>query len=161
VLFVTVASYCNHRYLSYLNICSMPCVTSPVVLFCRSCRCKMMFDFSDHIVLCVVQYILPVMLELHYSCTKALRDSSSAAVINGEKVTSYTAFLPTTVPTVVNFVFGLLIVLVCLRGMLLTSMFFHTRMENVVGLTIGATVAFVPFMCSKKIIDSWLSIILD
>ena len=29
-------------------------------------RCKLEFDFSDHIVLNMVQYIVPCALELHY-----------------------------------------------------------------------------------------------
>lgn len=91
----------------------------------------MEFDFSDHIVLSIVQYILPCMLEVHYSLILMQRDRR------------------TLIPWLAVAAAGA-IGLLCLRSMLLTCMFFHTFAENAVGFLIASLVAFLPFVAGSK-----------
>lgn len=103
-----------------------PCVSPdwmkfPMLIskFMVQCRCNNQFDFSDHIVLYLAQYVLPSVIELAFvrvQSTRKDRDRSSA-----------TRYIPTITAS-------LFIVLVSLRGMLLTGMFFHTAAESLVAV---------------------------
>jgi hypothetical protein len=93
--------------------------------------CNNQFDFSDHIVLYLSQYVLPSVIELAYvrvQCTRRDRDRSSAARY----------ILPIAA--------SLSIVLVSLRGMLLTGMFFHTGLESLVAVLIVFIFAVGPVL---------------
>lgn len=100
-------------------------------------------------VLGVVQYMLPCLLELHYTIVLVQTDSGSASKKDSwaslRKRGSYVAL-----------VVSVGIMLVCLRSMLLTCMFFHTWKENVVGFLIAALVAFLP-LCSSTVVNAWVS----
>ena len=83
--------------------------------------CKDGFDYSDHIVLHMVQYIIPAAIELAYvrvQCISTNRRSSSTY-----------KYIPTVALAVV-------IIAVSLRSMLLTGMFFHTGAESFAALLI-------------------------
>lgn len=112
-------------------------------------RCRLAFDFSDHIVLNIVQYIIPCMLETHYSLT-LLWSATRADASSGESSISWERrrggrWAPVaalcTAATICGFSF---------RSMLLTCTFFHTLAENVVGLVLAVSVAFLPFLVGGK-----------
>lgn len=103
-----------------------PCVSPdwmkfPMLIskFMVQCRCNNQFDFSDHIVLYLAQYVLPSVIELAYVRVQSIRkDRERSSAIR---------YIPTIAAS-------LFIVLVSLRGMLLTGMFFHTGAESLVAV---------------------------
>lgn len=144
-------------------------------------RCKMHFDFSDHIVLNVVQYMLPCVLELHYSLSRVLNLDNNA-VNNGSNggSTSVSGGTNNKTHSMVEGRFGTVlmstlrsphcahismtisVVLLCIsaRSLLLTGMFFHTYAENAVGYAIAAVVAAAP-LYSNSILGLWANRVLD
>jgi hypothetical protein len=76
-------------------------------------RCKETFDFSDHIVLYCVQYIVVVSLEI-------------AHIIQSGNVAGYAFSLITAI----------FIILFSLRALLFTAMFFHSVEENIAAVLI-------------------------
>mmetsp|Transcript_30503 Transcript_30503/g.29131 ORF Transcript_30503/g.29131 Transcript_30503/m.29131 type:complete len:302 (+) Transcript_30503:128-1033(+) len=88
----------------------------------KGTRCKNHFDFSDHIVLYLVQYIIPSTLELtyiyiqHYKNNKKIKDT----------------ILKYFVPILAS----LFVICVSTRGILLTCTFFHTGLESLTAVGI-------------------------
>jgi hypothetical protein len=128
----------------------------------------MAFDFSDHIVLSVVQYILPCMLEVHYSLVLMSRTAlSSDRAVPGIRPPSSEAVYQLRLPVLPwlhlpALIAAAAIIFLSLRSMLLTCMFFHTFAENAVGFCIAATVAFLPFLVgSKPAAHVWLTNIIN
>lgn len=85
------------------------------------CSCNNEFDFSDHIVLYIAQYVLPSVIELAYVRVQCIRK---------DRVKSSASRYVLTIGA------SLFIILVGLRGMLLTGMFFHTGAESLVAVLI-------------------------
>lgn len=117
-------------------------------------KCKLHFDFSDHIVLAIVQYILPCSLELHYilfksnssefTWRKRINNSSEAQDQKPDKefIQLLASIDPIYTPAVCS---AFAIIVLNLRSMLTTCMFFHTRAENLVGLVIALS-SLVPLV---------------
>lgn len=101
----------------------------------------MQFDFSDHIVLSIVQYILPNMLELYYILqqTSSIHNAVNHSVLNKKEDD-----LSKNVWYIVPIMICLFFIVVNLRLLLLTSMFFHTPLENLTALFISYLCGFVP-----------------
>ena len=104
----------------------------------------MLFDFSDHIVLNMVQYMLPCCLEVHYSLSQLQQHAQSYRAGDYLKVFSIGA--------------AFTIMFFNLRSILLTSMFFHTFAENFVGFAIAAVVVAAP-LYSRVVSTFWVQII--
>ena len=79
-------------------------------------RCKDAFDFSDHVVLHMAQYMIPSAIELAYVYLQCTRTDIKAASV-------YKYFL-----TIIS---AASIIAISLRGILQTGMFFHSGAENV------------------------------
>lgn len=82
--------------------------------------CRDNFDFSDHIVLYMVQYALPCVIEMAYMLN------------SGHK--RYW----------LSWVIALAVLAVAVRGIAITSMYFHTREESFVGLLVSILLAYLP-----------------
>ncbi|KAJ1424842.1 hypothetical protein B484DRAFT_451361 [Ochromonadaceae sp. CCMP2298] len=116
--------------------------------FVSSSKCQLLFDFSDHIVLSLVQYMLPCVLEAHYClCSCGLLGTSPSG---GATSSAYAA------PSLLA---AAIIVLASLRSMLLTCMYFHTSMENAVGFAVAAALAYAP-LCTKRAAVLWAQVVL-
>lgn len=107
-------------------------------------RCLMLFDFSDHIVLNMVQYMLPCLLEVHYSLCQLQQHAQNFRTGDYLKVIAIGA-----ASTIMFF---------NLRSLLLTSMFFHTLAENLVGFSIAAVVVAAP-LYSRVVSSFWVQTI--
>lgn len=94
--------------------------------------CHEIFDFSDHIVLYMLHYILPAALELAYVIIR----------ISVDKLSSIAGLVKYVMPIIASIV----ICLVSLRSILFTCMFFHTPLENFVGLLIASFGGFLPIL---------------
>jgi hypothetical protein len=117
------------------------------------CRCQLLFDFSDHIVLNLVQYVLPCVLEAHYCLC------SCGLIGNIGNIGSTTSSAPAAAWAYAPLLASALIVCASLRSMLLTCMFFHTSMENAVGFAVAAALAYAP-LCTKRAAVLWAQVIL-
>jgi len=107
----------------------------------------MLFDFSDHIVLNVVQYMVPCLLEVHHSlCQLRAARATTGSLTFGNYI------------QVLAVAAAACILLLNMRSMLLTCMFFHTFPENVVGLLIAAVVAAAP-LYSRQVATYWVTTI--
>ena len=93
--------------------------------------CKDAFDFSDHIVLHMAQYMLPSAIEIAYVYLQCTRTDIEAA--------SVYKYLPTLISAA-------LILAISLRGILLTGMFFHTGAENVTAGLVVFIFVIVPLL---------------
>lgn len=109
------------------------CVVCICIIF--SVRCHDEFDFSDHIVFFTVQYILPLALEAEVSLSlmktllpKRIRLATDAAV-----VLHFVAFLISCTVIVLN-----------LKAIYFTCVYFHTPLESIVGFCIAFLFAFLP-----------------
>lgn len=111
----------NQKSTLYIRACIMTC-----------CRCKPAFDFSDHIVLYIGHYMVPMFLECSYVLSEVRRAKLKTA-----------DYAPTLIVSVV------LIVLVA-RAMLFTTMYFHTVEENVLAVGISVVLLVVPVLYSRK-----------
>jgi hypothetical protein len=124
----------------------------------------MLFDYSDHIVLVIVQYFFPILLEIGYLCyfrypnffirggakNSYIRLSSKNSVQSEESIDEnqndhhamvgsgywYVYLLPTLV-AIPLFIF-------LWRMVVFTCLFFHTPLENLVAWLIGSLVVFLP-----------------
>jgi hypothetical protein len=92
--------------------------------FDASHRCREIFDFSDHVVLFVVQYICVVSLE---QVAVVLQPTAS-------KTQQLAVFISATAITVVS-----------LWYMAMTTAYFHTRLETVVGFALAFGFCFALF----------------
>lgn len=101
----------------------------------------MNFDFSDHIVLSIVQYIIPSILELYYILQQT---SSSHNMANHSILNKKEDDLSKNVWYIVPLMICLFFIVANFRLMLLTAMFFHTPLENMVALLIGYLFGFAP-----------------
>jgi hypothetical protein len=88
--------------------------------------CKDNFDFSDHIVLFQVQYLLPCAVEVAY-----IRQCSSLPICKG--IVYWLTFL----------IIGIFLI-VTLRGTFITSAFYHTQEESLVAVLVSIFAAYVP-----------------
>lgn len=96
----------------------------------RSHSCKDAFDFSDHIVLWVAHFIIPATMEIAYAACHFFSNKGSSLI-------SLFRFGAT--------IFSALVIMGCaVRGILLTSMFFHTPLESVVGFGLVLSTIVVP-----------------
>ncbi len=86
----------------------------------------MQFDFSDHIVLAIVQFITPCMLEMGHII-------SASFVFGGVNVAQLVAIIASAGITLLQ-----------LRGLFFTSVYFHTPLENLVGLVIALISVLLP-----------------
>lgn len=108
-------------------------------------RCMMQFDFSDHIVLFVAQYITPALLELDYLLVHRLsgttgRNSSSANSVY---------LLPV--------VLCALSIFISLRAAFFTCLYFHTPAENLVGFAFAASCTLLPLCLHPGTVRWWLT----
>lgn len=95
-------------------------------------RCHDHFDFSDHIVLYMLHYMLPAALELAYVFIRiSVEKNSSIAGIIKYFMTIFASIA---------------ICLASLRSILFTTMFFHTPMENFVGWLVALLGGYLPVL---------------
>lgn len=145
----------------------------------------MHFDFSDHIVLNVVQYMLPCILEIHFSLCSILgylpittsagnhavessesnekhntSNVASGLTQNGSFGTALLSALYTPRAELISLFIAFALLAVSARSLLLTCMFFHTYAENAVGLLIALTVAGLP-LYSKNVTNLWVARVLQ
>mmetsp|Transcript_18834 Transcript_18834/g.31530 ORF Transcript_18834/g.31530 Transcript_18834/m.31530 type:complete len:279 (-) Transcript_18834:167-1003(-) len=125
--------------------------------FVSSKRCRLLFDFSDHIVLNLVQYILPCVLEIHY-CWYNYSHSSQDIEARQKQGFILPPFRSNMASYLVTIV-ALVIIGFNLRSILFTSMFFHTHAENAVGFLIAALLAYRPLQ-RKDVATFWTTHIL-
>ena len=86
------------------------------------------FDFSDHIVLYVANYLVPAALEAAYAYTSLLTAGGSLPWLRYAPVAAASLLMAT----------------LTLRGVLFTCMFFHTPLESIVGLGVVSGAVLVP-----------------
>lgn len=100
-----------------------------------SVRCRDEFDFSDHIVLFTVQYILPLALEAEASLSlmKTLLPKRFQLATNVAMVLHFVAFLVSCGVIALN-----------LKAIYFTCVYFHTPLESIVGFCIAFLFAFLP-----------------
>lgn len=98
----------------------------------------MRFDYSDHIVLLIVQYLLPLCLEVAFLQFNRL-DSGLSSLHSKIGTWKWLYYLPLAAIAILG--------LVCLKIIFFTTLFFHTPMENLVAWTISC--AFVVLFASK------------
>ena len=84
-------------------------------------RCREAFDFSDHLVLYISHYIIPCAIEL----SLILFRTNSSTNQRFEYLYAYTILICS------------ILILLTLRGILFTTMYFHTQYENIVGYIIS------------------------
>ena len=98
-----------------------------------SARCKDSFDYSDHIVLYIVQYIFIAVIELTYITVRRsmMQTPFSNWAFFGDFISASTAFT---------------IIYYSLRGVLFTSMYFHSVTENLAAVVIVVLFAAAPLV---------------
>lgn len=99
-------------------------------------RCHESFDYSDHTVLYFTQYLVPLAIELTYIIYY------SEHVKNPQLGTVWAYFLP-ILTTIV-------ILIITLRSIFFTAMYFHTGNESVVALEIVFLGVVVPLYLSRR-----------
>jgi hypothetical protein len=104
-------------------------------------NCRGKFDYSDHIVLYMAQYAVPVSIELAYVYSKSNFTRSH---------TLYRYFL-----TVLS---SLVLLGVCIRGVLLTCMYFHSAAESIAGLLIVLLCLVAPLYFLADKLSIWADI---
>lgn len=90
----------------------------------------MRFDFSDHIVLVLVQYLLPLSLELAFLCFNRL--DADLTQLGKWRMLYY---MPAAV--------AVCLFVLCVRAVFFTALFFHTPAECIVGLALSLAVVYV------------------
>jgi hypothetical protein len=88
----------------------------------------MEFDFSDHVVLAIVQFITPCMLEMGHTFSFWSVHNRSHAL------------------QIIGFLIAFGMILIQVRSLFFTSLYFHTPAENIVGLCIAVISVLLP-MC--------------
>jgi len=115
-------------------------------------KCAMLFDYSDHIVLCIVQYILPILLEVGYIfCCRFpnfFTDKNEAIAGNGSASATHTGSGYWYFYVLSIFVALMQLALIW-RMIIFTCLFFHTPAENIVAFLIGSAVVFFP-LCATN-----------
>ena len=115
----------------------------------------MEFDFSDHVVLCIVQYIVPSMLEMYYLLQRT-SDSHNSNNHSSSNVSQQE--LSKSVWYVMPLVVCVVMIAMNIRLILLTTMYFHTPLENMVGFAIAMGFGFLP-LYSKRFTAMFLNLI--
>eukprot|EP01038_Epipyxis_sp_PR26KG_P008582 gene8582-11597_t len=127
-------------------------------------KCNTEFDFSDHIVLHIVQFILPCALELHHNIIQYNRHIAT----NNRILTSQSQLLkpgnaannninnPIITYLLPSSLIAIVIIMISLRSILLTAMFFHTPAESAVGTIIALVFSLIPISISNRFIQFWL-----
>ena len=103
--------------------------------------CKVEFDFSDHVVLFLVQYCVPVSFELSYCLSRRVSSLFHRTV------------------QMVNTLTCLLLLMFSFRGIFFTSTYFHTSAEILAGFAIVISFVYFPIMNEKllgKIFRDWM-----
>lgn len=101
----------------------------PVVIT-LTCRCRTLFDYSDHIVLFYAHYLVPCAMEFTVVLTKALMQKGSLS----QSMCKFAVPLLSIVALVV----------LSMRGFLFTTMYFHTHLENIVAYLIAVVFVGLP-----------------
>jgi hypothetical protein len=108
----------------------------------------MNFDFSDHIVLIVVVYMVPCVLEVHDLLMNGAKHGDAAGEIGKDwmstNLSSHFKKVPLAI-AIVQFCVGL-------RQILFTCMFFHTPSENIVGFFVAIVVPLCIIMFPRSVI---------
>ena len=110
----------------------------------------MQFDFSDHLVLNLVQFMLPSLMEAYYCLSFLIFpmfDDVESIKTNIHNKPS-TPKLYHRLPAIASISLSVGITCLCFRSVLLTCMFFHTFGENLVGFVLASLVAFMPLYWS-------------
>lgn len=94
-------------------------------------RCKVEFDFSDHVVLFLVQYCVPVSFELSYCLSRRVSSLFHRMVQLANTLTC------------------LLLLGFSFRGIFFTSTYFHTSAEILAGFTIVISFVYFPIINDK------------
>eukprot|EP01034_Spumella_vulgaris_P027840 gene27840-34621_t len=116
--------------------------------------CRMEFDFSDHVVLAIVQYIIPSMLELYYLLQ---RTSNSHNANNHSASNTPKEELSKSVWYIMPIMACVAIIALNLRIILFACMFFHTPAENLAALLIALVFGFLP-LYSKGFTSVFMSL---
>lgn len=95
----------------------------------------MKFDYSDHVVLFIAQYIFPSILELLYLTFYDELSTEGYALSVAPWLLRLAMFVPAA------------IIVFSLRALMFTMLFFHTPMENIVALMICLLFPIIP-MCT-------------
>lgn len=109
-------------------------------------KCLLNFDFSDHIVLSIVQYVFPAMLELNYIFINKFSGVSKS------NMSTLLFYLFYSGPIL----FLLLIIGINLKLMFFTTLFFHSPIENIVGMLLG--LIWLSPLLNPKYIELWYNI---
>ena len=96
-----------------------------------SISCKVEFDFSDHVVLFLVQYCVPVSFELSYCLSRRVGSVFHRSV------------------QFVNILTCLSLLGFSFRGLFFTSIYFHTSAEILAGLAIVFSFVYLPVINDK------------
>ena len=161
----------------------------------------MLFDFSDHIVLNMVQYMLPCVLEAHLCLVRVFLNGSqsynaaphtsshtnshnhshnptsantdcdcdcdckgASSGTGGHQSSTAGVINKTPIPifhqAYVSLLAAIIIIVLNLKAMVLTCMFFHTTAENFVGFAVAAIVAFLP-LYNKQVGIVWVRDVLN
>jgi hypothetical protein len=95
-------------------------------------KCELKFDYSDHVVLFVAQYIFPSILELLYLAFYDELSTVGYALSMAPWLLRLTMLVPAA------------IIVLSLRAMMFTMLFFHTPMENILALMICLIFPILP-----------------
>lgn len=98
----------------------------------RNEKCKSSFDFSDHIVLYLVHYLLPVSLELQYVFERQ-------HIIHPPLMKGF-GLLNIYIPSFEYWATIISATIICIlsyRGIFITALLFHTALESFVAMIIG------------------------
>jgi hypothetical protein len=121
-------------------------------------RCEMHFDFSDHIVLYMVQYIFPTLLEMDYliankflSYPMTVGGGSSPNGSVKDPIFSWKNIF------LLPLLCSVLFILVNFRLALSTTLFFHTPMENIVGFLLAYIFSF-SLLLSNRFVNFWINL---
>lgn len=127
-------------------------------------RCNNEFDFSDHLVLAVVQYIIPSVLESHVSIaliTSRVSHSTIFKLIYPDQgfVSSSLGSVPKKYGSVVfdlvllchifSLTASLCIVLLNFRSIFFTCRYFHSPLESIVGFFVAYFFSYHPIRHAK------------
>lgn len=108
----------------------------------RSGDCIDNFDFSDHIMFYIAQIVIPSAVEIGYVLGfHSVITGTGTGSSGGDGVRRRWKHWLQMFPTIVT---ALVLVILALRAMLFTSIYFHTPKENIVALSLAFLFAVVP-----------------
>jgi hypothetical protein len=84
--------------------------------------CKDNFDYSDHVVLYMVQYGLPCLIEISHAMAHSLANHKFIA----------------------TFILAGLLLVNSIKGVIATAIHFHTREETIVAILVSLGLAYLP-----------------